>query len=169
LNNQEFQHMSIQVGDKIPAVTIKRLGATGLEEVDTGSLFAGKKVVFFGVPGAFTPTCHKKHLPGYVANADAIKAKGVDEIVCMAVNDPFTLNSWGDALGATGKVSLLPDWNADLTKAMGLEFDGSGAGLGTRCKRFSMLVEDGEVKSLEVEAAPSDLTKTSAESCMLEL
>lgn len=161
--------MSIQVGDKFPAVTIKRLGENGMEEVNTGELFAGKKVVLFGVPGAYTPTCHKKHLPGYVANADAIKAKGVDEIVCLSVNDPFVMNEWATATGATGKVSVLPDWNATLTKAMGLEFDGAGAGLGTRCKRFAMLVEDGVVKSLEVEAAPGDLTKSSAESCMLSL
>lgn len=161
--------MSIQVGDKLPAVKIKRLGDQGMEEIDTGALFAGRKVVLFGVPGAYTPTCHARHLPGYVANADSIKAKGVDEIVCMAVNDPFVLKAWSEGLGAAGKVSILPDGNGEFTKAIGMDFDGSGAGLGVRSKRFSLVANDGVVESLEVEAKPSDLNVADAESCLTRL
>lgn len=161
--------MSIQVGDKIPAVTVKRLGADGLEEVDTGKLFAGKTVVLFSVVGAYTPSCHKTHLPGYVENEAAIKAKGVDEIVCMAVNDPFVFKAWGDGLDPDGKITLLPDGNGEFTKALGLGFDGSGAGLQTRSKRFSLKAQDGVVKSLEVEEKPGDVTVSGATSCLASL
>ncbi|WP_428263283.1 peroxiredoxin [Haliangium sp.] len=158
--------MSIAVGDKFPAVKVKRLTDSGMEELDTGALVAGKKVVLFAVPGAYTPTCHKTHLPGYLAKADEIKAKGVDEIVCMAVNDPFVMNAWGNELGAAGKVTMLPDGNGELTQALGLEMDGSGAGLGTRSKRFSMTIEDGVVKSLDVEEKASEVTVSGADSCL---
>lgn len=161
--------MSIQVGDKLPSVKLKRLGAEGLEEVDTGDLFAGKKVVLFGVPGAFTPTCHKEHLPGFVARADDIRKKGIDDIICVAGNDPFVFKAWGEAHNAGGKVTMLPDGNAEFIKALGLDFDGSGAGLGTRCKRFSLTAEDGVVKALVVEDKPGDLTGTSADSCLSNL
>ena len=161
--------MSIQVGDKLPSVKLKRLGAEGMEEVDTGDLFAGKKIVLFGVPGAYTPTCHKSHLPGFVARADEIKAAGVDEIICVAVNDPFVFKAWGTELGADGKVTMLPDGNGALAKAMGLDFDGAGAGLGVRNKRFSLTAKDGVVETLEVEASPGDLSVSSADSCLAKL
>lgn len=161
--------MSIQVGDKLPSVKLKRLGAEGLEEVDTGELFAGKKVVLFGVPGAWTPTCHKNHLPGFVARADEIRAKGIDDIICVAGNDPFVFKAWGAEHKVEGKVTMLPDGNAEFIRALGLDFDGSGAGLATRCKRFSLTAEDGVVKSLEVEAKPGDLTVTDAGSCLTGL
>lgn len=161
--------MSIKVGDKLPSVKLKRLGAEGMEEVDTANLFAGKKVVLFGVPGAYTPTCHKDHLPGFVARADAIRAKGIDDIICVAGNDPFVFKAWGQAHNVAGKVTMLPDGNAEFIRALGLDFDGSGAGLGTRCKRFSLTAEDGVVKSLEVEDKPGDLSVTSADSCLTKL
>ena len=161
--------MSIKVGDKLPSVTLKRLTANGMEEVKTDDLFGGRKVVMFGVPGAFTPTCSNSHLPGYVAKADEIKGKGVDEIVCLAVNDPFVMKAWGEQQNVGDKVTMLPDGNAELTRAMGLELDGSGALLGTRCKRFSMLVDNGVVKSVEVEEKAGDVTVSGAESCSVSL
>jgi len=161
--------MSIQVGDKFPDVSLKALGAEGMTDVKTGALVAGKKVVLFAVPGAFTPTCHKTHLPSYVNNAGALKDKGVDEIVCLAVNDPFVMKAWGEAVDPEGRVTMLPDWNAELTVALGLEMDGSGAGLGQRSKRFAMTVEDGVVKSLEVEENAGEMTTTGAETCLAKL
>lgn len=153
----------IKVGDKVPEGTLKRLGENGIEDVPTKELFSGRKVVLFGVPGAFTPTCSKQHLPGYVQKADAFREKGVSTIACMAVNDPFVMKAWGESESANNKVLLLSDGNAELTKAMGLEFDGSGAGLGTRSKRFAMLVDDGVVKALEVEDSPGVVERSGAE------
>jgi peroxiredoxin len=124
--------MTIQVGDKIPEVTLKWLTASGMAEVKTADLFKGRKVVLFSVPGAYTPTCSKEHLPGFISRADEIKAKGVDDIVCLAVNDPFVMQAWGNEQGAEGKVTMLPDWNGRLTDAMGLTQDISMAGLGVR-------------------------------------
>lgn len=161
--------MSIQVGDKIPSVTLKRLGAEGLEDVKTGEYFQGKRVALFAVPGAFTPTCSGVHLPGYVAKAGALKSKGVDEIVCLSVNDPFVMKAWSEQHDPEGQVSVLPDGNGELTKAMGLELDGSGAGLGTRSKRFSMLIEDGVVKSLDVEEKAGEVAVSGAEVCLNNL
>jgi peroxiredoxin len=161
--------MSIQVGDKLPSVTVKHVTPTGMAELKTDELFKGKKVIMFGVPGAFTPTCHKTHLPGYVANADKLKAKGVDAIVCMAVNDPFVMHAWAEQVGAQGKITMFPDGNGELTKALGLELDGRGSGLGTRSKRFSMLVENGVVKSLDVEDKAGEVSVSGAEACMVKL
>ena len=144
--------MSIQEGDTIPSVTVKHLTNTGMEEINTGDLFKGKKVVMFAVPGAFTPTCSAKHLPGFVERAGEIKAKGVDTIVCMAVNDPFVMKTWGEQAGSP-EVEMLPDGNGEFTRALGLEMDGSGYGLGTRSKRFALIAEDGVVKKLAVEPA----------------
>lgn len=160
--------MTIKVGDSIPAVKLKRLGAEGMEEVDTGELFKGRKVVLFSVPGAYTPTCSNEHLPGFVAKADEIKAKGVDEIVCLAVNDPFVMKAWGADHDADGKVSMLPDWDATFTKAMGLEQDISVAGLGVRGKRFSMSIEDGVVKSMGIEDGKG-VTVSGADACLTKL
>ncbi len=157
--------MTISVGDAIPQGTLKRLGETGIEDVSTDDLFKGRKVILFGLPGAYTPTCHKTHLPGYVEKADEFKAKGVDEIVCLSVNDPFVMKAWADSTSATGKVSLLADWDASLTKAMGLDFDASGAGLGVRAKRFSMIVDDGKVTTLDVEEDAGKVVVSGAASC----
>jgi peroxiredoxin len=161
--------MSIQVGDKLPSVTVKHITSSGLADLSTDELFKGKKVVLFAVPGAFTPTCSMTHLPGYVNNADNLKAKGVDAIVCLSVNDPFVMHAWAEQHGAHGKITMLPDHSGELTKALGLELDGRGAGLGTRSKRFSMLVEDGVVKSLDVDENPGAVSVSGAEACMVKL
>lgn len=154
--------MTIQVGDTIPSVKLKHLTDNGMQEVDTADLFKGKKVVLFSVPGAFTPTCSAKHLPGFVEQADALKAKGVEEIVCTAVNDPFVMRAWGEKHGVAGKVFMLPDGNAALAGALGLTFDGSGFGLGTRGQRFAIVAEDGKVTHVAVEK-PGQFEVSSAE------
>jgi peroxiredoxin len=145
--------MTIKLGDRMPPATLKVMGANGVEDVSTDSLFKGKRVALFAVPGAFTPTCSARHLPGFVRDADALKAKGVDEIVCLSVNDAFVMDAWGKAQNTGDKVTMVADGNAQLTQALGLERDASGAGMGTRSKRYSMIVEDGEVKVLNTEAA----------------
>jgi len=144
--------MAISTGGKIPAVTLKIMGEKGPQDITTNELFAGKKVVMFAVPGAFTPGCSLTHLPGYVVNADKILAKGVDSIVCLSVNDAFVMDAWGKNQNAEHLI-MLADGNAELTKALGLEMDGSGFGLGTRSKRYAMVVEDGTVTHLAVEPA----------------
>lgn len=141
--------MPIAAGDKIPSVTLKR---TDMSDISTDELFKGRKVVVFAVPGAFTPTCSNQHLPGYVAQADAIKAKGVDEIVCLSVNDAFVMGAWSEDQGTGDKVSMLADGNGDFTKAVGLDFDGSGIGFGLRSQRYAMIVTDGVVDTIHVEA-----------------
>jgi len=161
--------MTIQIGDTIPSVILKRLGAGGMEDVNTDAALKGKKVVLFGVPGAFTPSCSLKHLPGYVANAAAIKAKGVDEIICVAANDPFVMKQWGQDVDPEGKITLWPDGNRVLRDAMGLVLDAAGAGLGKRFQRFSMVVEDGKVTSLEVEPVASDVELSGADACLSKL
>ena len=142
--------MAIQVGDTIPASTVHVMGEKGPQAVETDSIFSGKKVVLFAVPGAFTPGCTLTHLPGYVVNADTIKAKGVDTIACMAVNDAFVMDAWGKSQNAD-ELLMIGDGNGDFTKALDLEMDGSGFGLGTRSKRFAMIVDDGKVSYLAVE------------------
>jgi len=154
--------MTIAVGDKLPDVKLIKVGAEGNEPVQTAEYFAGKTVALFSVPGAFTPT---KHLPGYVDKAAELKAKGVTEIACTAVNDAFVMKHWGAASGSAD-VTMLADGNADLVKALGLTMDGSGFGMGTRGQRFSMIVADGVVKELNVEA-PGEF-KVSAAEYMLE-
>ncbi|MBP2298415.1 peroxiredoxin [Azospirillum picis] len=160
--------MTIQVGDTIPSVTLKWLTDNGMQEVTTDELFKGRKVVLFSVPGAFTPTCSAKHLPGFVQKADAIKAKGVDEVVCLAVNDPFVMRAWGEKNNASGKVAMLPDGNATFTSALGLTMDGSAHGLGTRGQRFALVAEDGKVTQLAVEA-PGKFEVSSAEAILEKL
>ncbi len=140
----------IQVNDKIPSVTLKVFGEKGPEDISSESLFSGKKVVLFAVPGAFTPGCSNTHLPGYVVNADKIKDKGVDSIICMSVNDAFVMHAWGEAQNAEGLI-MLADGNGDLTEALGLSLDARGHGMGQRSQRFSMIVKDGIVTSLNVE------------------
>jgi len=145
--------MTIKTGDKIPGCTLKTMGEKGPVDISTDAIFAGKKVLLFAVPGAFTPGCSVTHLPGYVVNADKIKAKGVDTIVCMSVNDAFVMGAWGKAQNAE-ELLMLADGNGDFTKALGLELDGRGFGLGTRSQRFAMIVENGTVTHLNVEPGP---------------
>lgn len=154
--------MTIQVGEKVPAATLRQIGPDGMRELNTDALFDGKTVVVFGVPGAFTPTCSAKHLPGFVDKAAALHAKGVSGIYCMAVNDPFVMKAWADHNKVGDAVEMLPDGNADLTKKLGLEMDASAVGLGTRCKRFAMVVENGTVKHIAVEE-PGAFEVSSAE------
>jgi glutaredoxin/glutathione-dependent peroxiredoxin len=160
--------MTIKVGDKLPSVKMMRWGEKGPEAVTSEELFKGKKVALFGVPGAFTPTCSAKHLPGFVQNADALKAKGVDSIVCTSVNDVFVMNAWGKDQSCGEKVTMVADGDAAFTKAAGLELDLSGKGLGLRNQRFSMLVDDGIVKVLNIDPAGS-FEKTSAEALLAQL
>jgi peroxiredoxin len=141
-----------QVGDRIPDVDVRVLNAEGAPEtVKTGDVLGSGKVVLFAVPGAFTPGCSKVHLPGYVANADELKAKGVDTIACIAVNDAWVMDAWGKEQGAAGKVLLLADGSGDFATAMDLVLDGSGAGLGKRSKRYAAIIEDGVITSLDVD------------------
>ena len=143
--------MAIAVGEKIPSVTLTKLTPNGPEPVSTDTFFAGRKVALFSVPGAFTPTCSAKHLPGFVEQADALKAKGIDEIACTAVNDAFVMSAWGKAGGAEA-VTMLADGNAEFVTALGLTMDGSKFGMGTRGQRFAMVVNDGVVEQINVEA-----------------
>jgi peroxiredoxin len=161
--------MTIQVGDRLPAVNLKQLTADGIKDVPITELTKGKKVVLFAVPGAFTPTCSEKHLPGFVEQAEAIKGKGVDAILCVAVNDPFVLSAWEKARNVGGKVKILSDGNAEFTRAIGLDLDASGFGLGTRSKRYAMVVEDGVVKTLMVEDVPTQAEKSSAAAILAAL
>ena len=160
--------MAISVGDKIPAASMRIKDDSGIREVTTDELFGGKKVALFAVPGAFTPTCSAKHLPGFVDNSDALKSKGVDEIVCVSVNDAFVMDAWGQAQNAGGKVTMVADGNGEFTRAIGMEMDGSGFGLGERSKRYSMVVEDGVVKSLNIDAG-GEFGETSAETMLGQL
>lgn len=145
--------MTINVGDPIPEGKLQRMGENGPEDVSTDDIFKGKRVVLFAVPGAFTPGCSMTHLPGFVVNADTIKARGVDTIACMAVNDAFVMDAWGKAHNAD-QLLMLGDGNGDFTRALGLELDGRGFGLGMRSQRFAMVVDDGVVTHLKVEEGP---------------
>ena len=143
--------MTIQVGDRIPSTTLHHMTADGPAEISTDELFAGKKVAIFGLPGAFTPTCSAKHLPGFVAAADQFHAKGVATIGCVSVNDAFVMGAWGENQNAGGKVMMLADGSADFTRAIGLELDLTARGFGVRSQRYSMLVDDGVVTALHIE------------------
>ena len=154
--------MPIQVGERLPQVTFRVMTSDGPVAKTTDDLFKGRKVVLVAVPGAFTPTCHRNHLPGYVQKKDEILAKGVDSILVTSVNDVFVLEAWGKSSGAEG-IEFLSDGNADFAKALGLVLDGSGFGLGTRSQRYSMLVDDGVVKALNVEDTPSKADVSGAE------
>ncbi len=142
--------MTIKVGDKLPSATLYTMQDGRPTPVTTDDLFAGKKVVVFAVPGAFTPTCSQAHLPGYVVNLDAIKGKGVDSVICLSVNDAFVMDAWGNSANADD-ILMVGDGNGEFTKALGLEMDGTGFGLGTRSQRYAMVVEDGVVTALNVE------------------
>ena len=160
--------MTINVGDKMPKGQFTRMGASGPEPVSTDDLFRGKKVVLFSVPGAFTPTCSAKHLPGFINNFDQLKAKGVDTIAVMAVNDVFVMKAWGESAKAAGKVQMLADGNGEYARALGLELDASKFGMGQRGKRFSVIVQDGVVKSLNIEP-PGEFGVSSAEAVLKQL
>lgn len=156
--------MTVKAGDKVPACTLKTMGKEGPEDISTDEIFSGKKVLLFAVPGAFTPGCTLTHLPGYVVNADKIKAAGVDTIACMAVNDAFVMDAWGKSQNAD-ELLMLGDGNGDFTQALGLEMDARGFGLGTRSRRFAMLVDDGTITHLNVEEG-GGIDVSSAETMM---
>ena len=160
--------MAIKVGDKVPAVTLRNLTQEGIKEITPDELFGGKKVVLFAVPGAYTRTCSQRHLPSYVGNAAALKAKGVDTIACVAVNDAFVMGAWGTEHGAEGKIMMLGDGNAHFARAMGLELDRVKEGMGIRSQRYAMLVENGIVKALNVEQ-PGEFAVSSAEAMLEKL
>jgi peroxiredoxin len=152
--------MTIQAGDRLPEVPLKRI-REGVETVDTARLFEGKKVVLFAVPGAFTPTCSERHLPGFVEHFTEFRDKGI-EVACMSVNDPFVMQAWGNSQDVPDGLQMLADGNGDFTRALGLEMDASAYGMGTRSKRFALYVEDGVVKQVHVEA-PGEYRVSSAE------
>ncbi|WP_150287866.1 peroxiredoxin [Rhabdaerophilum calidifontis] len=161
--------MPIAVGDRLPDVTFRTLTESGPKPVSTADLFAGKTMVLFGVPGAFTPTCHNTHLPGFLKEAEAFKAKGVAGIAVVAVNDPFVMGAWAKETGGAGAITFLSDGNAEFAKATGLDVDLSMAGLGIRCRRFSMLVEDGVVRKINIEEAPGKAELSSASTLICQL
>jgi len=160
--------MTIKAGERMPSGTLKTMTAEGPKDLSTDEIFKGKKVVLFSVPGAFTPTCSAKHLPGFVEQAAALKAKGVDTIACMAVNDVFVMGAWGKSANAGEKVLMLADGNGDYSRALGLEMDLRAAGLGLRGQRFALIVQDGIVKSALIEA-PKDFKVSSAEYVLSQL
>lgn len=158
--------MTIKVGDKLPQSTFRIMTGDGPAAKTTDEVFGGRNVVLFAVPGAFTPTCHRNHLPGFLAKADEIKAKGIDAIAVVAVNDVFVMNAWAKDTGAADTIEFLSDGNADFAKAIGLTLDGSGFGLGTRFQRFSMLVKDGVVATLAVEEGPGKAELSGADAML---
>ena len=160
--------MTISVGDKLPDVTLVKATAEGPDKVQSSDYFAGKKVALFSVPGAFTPTCSAKHLPGFIEKEAALKARGIDEIACTAVNDPFVMGAWGKAAAADGKVTMLADGNGSFAEAVGLTMDGSGFGLGQRGSRWSMVVNDGVVEQLNVEG-PGEFKVSTADHMLGQL
>ena len=153
--------MTIKVGDKVPSVSFKQLTADGLSDISCDDYFKGRKVALFSVPGAFTPTCSAQHVPSYIGNADALKAKGVSAIACVSVNDAFVMQAWGENLGVGDAVDMLADGNGEFARATGLTLDGS--------TRFSMLVDDGTVSALNVESNPSEMDVSSAEHMLGQL
>ena len=161
--------MTIQVGDKVPSVSFKKLTADGLVDVPSDDYFKGRKVALFSVPGAFTPTCSAQHVPSYVSNADALQAKGVSAVACVSVNDAFVMKAWGEAQGVGEAVEMLADGNGEFARATGLTMDGSGFGLGERSTRFSMIVDDGTLTQLNVESNPSEMDVSSAEHMLGQL
>ncbi|MFS0770992.1 peroxiredoxin [Sphingomonas sp. 1P08PE] len=159
--------MTISVGDRLPSATLVKVTADGPDQIDTDTFFAGRTVALFAVPGAYTPTCSARHLPGFVQQAEALKAKGVDVIACTAVNDAFVMGAWAKSSEADG-VTMLADGNGDFAAALGLTMDGSKFVMGTRSQRYAMLVEDGVVKQLHVEA-PGEFKVSSAEHLLQEM
>ena len=160
--------MTIKVGDKVPSATLMQMKGGAPQPVKTDDFFAGKKTVVFGLPGAFTPTCSAKHLPGFVQHAEDLREKGVDQIACVSVNDAFVMGAWGENQHAGDKVAMLADGNGDFTRALGLEMDASRFGMGKRSQRFSMIVDNGVVKAINVEE-PGAFSVSSAEHVLKQL
>jgi len=158
--------MMIAVGDKLPETTFTVKSKDGVRKLTTAEIFSGKTVAMFGVPGAFTPTCHANHLPGYIDALGDFAARNVDEVVCLSVNDVHVMAAWQAATGAEGKILFLADGNADFTRAAGLDYDASAGGMGLRCRRFSMLVKNGVVRIINFEPAPGQAIETSAENLL---
>lgn len=154
--------MTLSVGDRVPAATLFEPGPGGPEKLSTDALFGGRRIVLVGMPGAFTPTCHNNHLPGFIEHRDAILTKGVAEIVVLSTNDTHVLRAWGEATGAAGKIRFVSDGNAEFITQAGLSFDGSGTGMGTRARRFAMIVEDGVVTTLALEEQRGQTAVSSA-------
>ncbi len=162
--------MTISTGDKLPAATLLQMGANGPEEVDLAARLKARKVVLFAVPGAFTPTCHSSHMPSFVRTKDQFAAKGVDEIICVSVNDPFIMGAWGEATGATAAgITMLGDADSAFTKSIGMDFDAPPAGLLGRSRRYAMLVEDGKVTKLHVEESPGVCEVSGGEALLAEI
>ena len=161
--------MTIKVGDKVPSATLRYLSPEGPKEITTDELFRGKKVALFAVPGAFTPTCSQRHLPSYVDKASDLKAKGVDTIACVAVNDAFVMGAWGKAQNCGDNIMMLADGSGEFAKALGMELDMKSRGLGVRSQRYSMLVDNGTVKSLNVEAQPGQVEASGADAMLKSL
>lgn len=161
--------MTIEVGARLPNTTFRRIGAGGPETVMTEDIFAGKKAVLFAVPGAFTPTCQKNHLPGYLNNLETLREKGVEVVAVTAVNDPFVFEAWAEATGAKGMIEFLSDGNGDFAKAIGLDFDASGGGLGLRSKRYAMILEDMTITYLAVEDSPGRAELSSVDKTLAAL
>lgn len=159
--------MPIDSGAKIPAATLTKITTDGPEDISTSALFDGRKVVVFGLPGAFTPTCSLNHLPGFVENHDIILAKGVDEIVCVSVNDNHVMKAWAQSTGALGKITFIADWDAAFTKALGMDADLSAGRLGVRSVRYSMIVDNGTVSTVNLEEKRGEATNSGA-AAMLE-
>ena len=162
--------MPISVGDKLPEATFTRMGAEGPEQVTLSSLTKGRKVVIFAVPGAFTPTCSSAHVPSFIRTKEQFASKGVDEIICVSVNDPFVMKAWGEATGATAAgITMLGDSQSEFTKAIGMDFDAAPAGLMARSKRYAMLVEDGKVTLLQAEESPGVCDVSGGESLLANM
>jgi len=155
--------MTIKIGDKLPDASFTTMTSEGATKLSTADVFGGRKVVLFAVPGAFTPTCHTRHLPGFIERADEIKAKGVDTIACVSVNDVFVMDAWAKSTGAGNKILFLADGSGDFARAIGLDLDASGLGMGIRSKRYAMIVDDGTVTALNVEPAPGQAVESGAE------
>jgi peroxiredoxin len=160
--------MTIKTGDRLPDAEVQRMGADGVETLHSSELFAGKKVVLFALPGAFTPTCSAAHLPGYVVHADALREKGVDSIICLSVNDAFVMDAWGKQHNAEDRVMMIADGSARFSKAVGLELDLDARGMGMRSQRYAMVVNDGVVEQLHVEA-PGKFEVSDAETILASL
>jgi peroxiredoxin len=160
--------MSIKIGDRMPQGKFKTMTENGPKDISTDELFNGKRVVLFAVPGAFTPTCDAKHLPGYLEHFDELRGKGVDTVACMAVNDVFVMNAWGKASGCGGKVLMLADGNGDYARSLGLELDAKGFGMGSRSQRFAIVVEDGVARQVDVEA-PGQFKVSAAEHVLTQI
>lgn len=161
--------MTIQVGETLPDANFTQMTGEGPQPLSTADVFGGRKVVLFAVPGAFTPTCHRNHLPGFIENVDAIKAKGVDSIVCVSVNDVFVMDAWANQTGGAGKIQFLADGNGDFASAIGLDLDASGFGMGKRSRRYSMIVDDRVVKALNIEPQAGQAEESGAAAIMDQL